>query len=50
MDRFTTDDVRVDTIEVPEVGWRSYYEPLRESLVKGENVTSGDASCVYFVW
>ena len=31
MDWFITDDVRVDTIEVLEVGWRSYYEPLKES-------------------
>jgi hypothetical protein len=47
---FTSDDVRVYTIEDKEVGWRSYYEPLEESLVKGEDVTSGDARCVYFVW
>ena len=50
VDWFTTNDVLVDTVEVPEVRWRAKDELVEQSLVKDENVAHVNAICVYVVW
>ncbi len=49
VDWFASNDVLVDAIEVPKVGWRTKDEPLEYGLVKDEYVAPGNDVCVNVV-
>ena len=42
-------DVSINAVEVPEIGWRAKDEPSEQSLVKAEDMSSIYAVCVYVV-
>ena len=49
MDWFTTNDVLVDAVEVPEVRWYTKDEKLEQGLVKDDNVAPVNDTRVYVV-
>ena len=49
VDWFTTNDVPIDEVEVPEIRWHAKNEPLEQGLMKDEDVSSIYAVCVYVV-
>jgi len=49
VDWFTTNDVFVDEVEVPEVRWRTNDEPLDQGMVKHKNVAPINAISVNVV-
>jgi hypothetical protein len=49
VDWFVTNDVPIDTVEVPEFRWRAKDEPSEQGLMKDEDVSSIYAVCVYVV-
>jgi hypothetical protein len=49
VDWFTTNDVPIDAVEVPEIRWRAKDKPSEQGLMKDEDVSSVYAVCVYVV-
>ena len=49
VDWFATNDVLIDAVEVPEVGWRTKDEPLEQCVMEDEDVASIDVVCIYFI-
>ena len=49
VDWFTTNDVLIDIVEVPEVRWCTKDEPLEQGMMEDEDMASIDAVCVYIV-
>ena len=47
VDWFTTNDVPIDAVEVPEIRWRTKDEPLEQGLMGDEDVASIDVVYVY---
>jgi hypothetical protein len=46
---FATNDVPINAVEVPEVGWRTKDEQSKKGLVKDEGVAPSDDVCVNIV-
>jgi len=49
VDLFTTNDVPIYAVEVPEIRWRAMDEPSEQGLMKAEDVSSIYALCDYVV-
>jgi len=46
---FTTNDVSIDAVEVPEVRGRTKDEPMEQGMMKDEDVAPINDVCVYVV-